>query len=70
MSEPEFRSHAGAMDADKRRDWFKVRAREAGKQGARWHRFHYDQETGAALHEAWKARPEGQAHVNGPGGAI
>lgn len=69
---PDFRQQVTdrASDADKRRDWFKMRAREASLRGARWHRFNYDNDTCLLSYEGWKSRPENAGpHVNGPRGA-
>lgn len=73
-AKPEFVTQtAEKMPADKRREWCKSAARGAERQGARWHRYRYDEPTGTLLYEGWKVRPDKEGDprfqfINGPGG--
>jgi hypothetical protein len=70
VSKPDFAAQAGGgLDADRRRDWLKAQHAEANRRGARWHRFGFDKATNILRYEGWKARPAGEQHVSGPGGA-
>jgi hypothetical protein len=75
VSEPEFLSQtAEKLNADQRRAWFKARASEADRQGARWHRFTFDLATGTCLYEGWKVRPDAEGDprfqfIGGPAAA-
>lgn len=75
MSEPDFRSQTTApVGSEQRRAWFKARAKDANRQGARWHRYSFDEKTGVLLYEGWKLRPESEGDprfqfISGPGGA-
>lgn len=60
LSEPDFLSQtAEPMTSERRREWYRARAREAESQGAVWHRFSYHPEqTDILLYEGWKVRPD------------
>lgn len=65
MAEPDFIQRTSkAMDVDQRLEWFKQQADDADKQGARWHRFSWDESTQSLLYEGWKVRPEHEPHIS------
>lgn len=73
MSERDFvsRTDAARMNADQRHAWCKARARDADRQGGRWHRFDFNKAAQTLLYEGWKARPGSEVQlISGPSAAV